>query len=221
MVTAQLPPTVEEYVGLDRDAQPLITVPRPSVGVEEDPVSHQAGPPPSEGALTRTRARALEPERGTRTAAGADVREWGVKTAMGGGQMWTGAAVAVGTAATRRRLLPPPRLVIDRHARALLTSKVKGLIEPLLAIAQTQAFRWHLHVTSMVVRPFLDPDDDSRELVLEIYVSALPSQALAYWDGLGIAVNSFRDVLPASTAGILGDRLSVHVVWPSADGNGV
>jgi len=73
----------------------------------------------------------------------------------------------------------------------------------------------------MVVRPFVDPDDDSRELILEIHVSALPAQGLAYWDGLGATLNTYRDTLPAATAAILGDRVSVHVVWPSSDGNGV
>jgi len=221
MVTAQLPASVEERVGFDPDAQLLITVPKPSIGVEEEPLSHEAAARPSEGALTKPTWRVLEPERDTPTGAGADVGEWRAQIGMAVGGIWSAAWPTFRAAEIRPKLLPAPRLVIERQAKALLTSRVREVIQPLVAIAQTQALRSHLHVTSMVVRPFVDPDDDSRELILEIHVSALPAQGLAYWDGLGATLNTYRDTLPAATAAILGDRVSVHVVWPSSDGNGV
>jgi hypothetical protein len=221
MVTAQLPPTVERAETSESNVGRFMTAARLSISVEEDPLSHGMSAPSNEPLLTKTPWRILEEEGASRFTAWAGAATPRLLTAVDVEWIPTGARPALRTAGRRSRLLPAPRLVIERQAKALLTSRVRELIQPLAAIAQTQAFRSHVYLRSIVVRPFVDPDDDSRELVLEIHVSALPSQGLAYWDGLGAALNSFRDTLPASVAAILGERLSVHVVWPSADGNGV
>lgn len=111
-----------------------------------------------------------------------------------------------------RPLLSRP-LKVRPQARAFLTSRVKQLVGPLVAIARTKALRGAIEITSMELGVFVDPEDDSRELVLEIHTAALPRQGLAYWDTLGTAVNDWRGKLPSALAEILAERLAVHVTW--------
>ena len=99
-------------------------------------------------------------------------------------------------------------------AQALLTSTVRQLVVPLAAIARTKAFLANIDIASMELVVFVDPEDESRELVLEIHACALGPQALAYWDSLGAALNDWRAKLSTAFADILAERLAVHVVWP-------
>ena len=98
-----------------------------------------------------------------------------------------------------------------------MTSSVKQLVGPLVAIARTKALHASIEIASMELSVFLDPEDDSRELVLEIHTCALPTQGLAYWDSLGSAINEWRAKLPAALAEILAGRLAVHVTWAQMD----
>lgn len=141
---------------------------------------------------------------------------------LGAGEQLAGALSARTTRAPAQGwpLFSGP-LRIRPQARAFLTSRVKQLVGPLVAIARTKALRGAIEITSMELGVFVDPEDDSRELVLEIHTAALPRQGLAYWDTLGSAVNEWRGKLPSPLAEILTERLAVHVTWARTDSGAV
>lgn len=110
------------------------------------------------------------------------------------------------------RIASPGRRVLQ-HARAHLTGELPNMLRVLEAIALTKSMQCHIPIDSLVVSTFTDVDEGWTELVYEINVSVAASQALAFWDCIGAAVDSWKARLSEQQARLLTEKMAIHVNW--------
>ena len=108
-----------------------------------------------------------------------------------------------------RKIRPPVR----PEARAFLSDKVWGLLDPVMSIAAATANRAGIRVDSIDIGSFRDPEEGWVKVVLNISVIANASQALAFWDSIGRAIDRWKQFLTADLSKILHDRIAVHIIW--------
>lgn len=102
---------------------------------------------------------------------------------------------------------------IERNVKPLLTGDMLKLFETLKAIAITKARSSGVGIKENRLRLFKDPEENTSKIVFEVTVYANPPQAMAYWDALGRAVDSWRERLSSYLDNLLISRWSFIVNW--------
>lgn len=106
-----------------------------------------------------------------------------------------------------------PEVKILQSAVPMLTDRMQLTINRLLAMMQYQAQRKAVSVKAIVISGFVDPEEDSRKVIVTQRVDLPAQAALDYWDKLGIAIESLYAYMPDILAQILIERVSVQVEW--------
>ncbi|TKJ30155.1 MAG: hypothetical protein CEE40_05780 [Chloroflexi bacterium B3_Chlor] len=106
-----------------------------------------------------------------------------------------------------------PNPVMDPSVRPLLTETVSGLLRTLLLLLEMHAYQSGVVVTRVEVRRFIDPDDDSEEIVVTQWVVLAPETALRYWDRLGGKIERWAGLLVGELANVLFQQIVVRVRW--------
>jgi hypothetical protein len=74
-----------------------------------------------------------------------------------------------------------------------------------------EARRSFVPVSRFDVSGFIDPDEDTEEVVVTEWVELSPPAALDYWDRLGGVIEAWVDFLPTDLAEIAVERLAIEV----------
>ena len=110
-----------------------------------------------------------------------------------------------------------PETIIDPSARPMLTDRVCMTLDRMLPLLRGEARRSFIPVSKVEVRGFVDPEEDTEEVVVIQWVKVSPQAALAYWDRLGSMIEFWTDFLPDELARIATERLSIEVRWDIND----
>ncbi len=81
----------------------------------------------------------------------------------------------------------------------------------LIPLLESEARRSFVPVTKIEVTGFVDPEEDTDEVVVTVWVKLSPPEALNYWDKLGGSVELWTDYLPADLAEVAEERLAIEV----------
>ncbi len=104
-------------------------------------------------------------------------------------------------------------MTIAPSARSMLTDRMQETLNRLLALLTQEARRNFIPVSKIEIRGFVDPEEDTKEVVVTQWVKVPPSTALDYWDRLGAAVELWIDYLPETLASIVVERIAIEVRW--------
>lgn len=115
----------------------------------------------------------------------------------------------IGERAPRKAILP----TVHPEAEALLSDRLRGLLQSVISICATKAKESTIRIDSINASSFRDPEEGWTEVVLNISVVANPPQALAFWDSIGRAIDRWKQRLPTRLAELLDDQVAVHVFW--------
>jgi hypothetical protein len=110
-----------------------------------------------------------------------------------------------------------PETIIDPSAHSMLTDRVRLTLIRMLPLLKSEARKSFIPVSKVEVRGFVDPEEDTEEVVVIQWVKVSPQAALAYWDRLGSMVEFWIDFLPDELARIATERLSIEVRWDIND----
>ena len=106
-----------------------------------------------------------------------------------------------------------PSVFIHPSAHPLLTGKVQATLSHLLDLLAGEARAQGVRVSKTEVCGFVDPEEDTDSVVVMQWVEVSPQRALAYWDHLGAAMETWTDQLPRKDAAIMAERIAVEVRW--------
>jgi hypothetical protein len=104
-------------------------------------------------------------------------------------------------------------LTTDPRAKALMTTAIQPLVEPMEAIIQERVIESGIDLERMEWTVFKYKDQKRTDLILRIFVRANRQQALAFWEHLGERVDEWVGRLDTSSANLLIERLSIEVLW--------
>lgn len=104
-----------------------------------------------------------------------------------------------------------PQVIIHPSARSLLTDRMEAALLRLIPLLESEARRSFVPVTKIEVTGFVDPEEDTDEVVVTVWVKLSPPEALNYWDKLGGSVELWTDYLPADLAEVAEERLAIEV----------
>jgi len=90
-------------------------------------------------------------------------------------------------------------------------------LDRMLPLLKGEARRSFIPVSKVEVRGFVDPEEDTEEVVVIQWVEVSPQAALAYWDKLGSMIEFWIGFLPDELARIAIERLSFEVRWDIND----
>jgi hypothetical protein len=110
-----------------------------------------------------------------------------------------------------------PETIIDPSARPMLTDRVCMTLDRMIPLLKGEARRSFIPVSKVEVRGFVDPEEDTEEVVVIQWVEVSPQAALAYWDKLGSMIEFWIGFLPDELARIAIERLSFEVRWDIND----
>ena len=110
-----------------------------------------------------------------------------------------------------------PETIINPSARPMLTDRVRMTLDRMLPLLRGEARRSFIPVSKVEVRGFVDPEEDTEEVVVTQWVKVSSQTALAYWDRLGSMIEFWIDFLPDELARIATERLSIEVRWDIND----
>jgi hypothetical protein len=110
-----------------------------------------------------------------------------------------------------------PETIIDPSARPMLTDRVCMTLDRIIPLLKGEARRSFIPVSKVEVRGFVDPEEDTEEVVVVQWVKVSPQAALAYWDKLGSMIEFWIGFLPDELARIATERLSIEVRWDIND----
>jgi hypothetical protein len=109
-------------------------------------------------------------------------------------------------------LLPTPHALVD--ALEFLPENLISFSRSLEALLQSEARDFGVSVAGFEWSVFTDPQDSSRELVLEVTVRANSDQALDFWDRAAEAISARKKALSPTEQDLLNRHLSVQIYWP-------
>ncbi|GEM_PF-6541872 len=122
-----------------------------------------------------------------------------------------------------QRDLPPDTTITHRsilkeevknEAKAHLTPEIRHILQILRAITITKGLQSQISIDSLIVSTFTNYDEGWTQLTYEVNVDALPLQALAFWDSLGLSIDEWKSGLSESLSNLLTEKIVVHVNWP-------
>ena len=110
-----------------------------------------------------------------------------------------------------------PKMIIDPSAHSMLTDRVRMTLERMFPLLESEARKSFIPVSKIEVRGFVDPEEDTEEVVVTQWVKVSPQAAMAYWDRLGSMIEFWIDFLPDELVRIATERLSIEVRWDIND----
>lgn len=106
-----------------------------------------------------------------------------------------------------------PEFVVDASSVPHLTDRVRRVLEGLRAVFEGVARDESVLVTDVRVSAFVDPEQDSKELVVTQVVRLPAAGALEYWDRLGLAISEWARTLVPELQRIAEERIATEVEW--------
>lgn len=89
----------------------------------------------------------------------------------------------------------PPRPPVESPLRQLVRGRMLELYEGLWTIIVMEAQSSGLSIKEARLSRFEDPEENTWKLVIEVSVSVGVAEAMAYWDKIGRAVDSWQQAL--------------------------
>lgn len=112
------------------------------------------------------------------------------------------------------RYLPRHPVKVLPEAKRLLTQDVRELVNRLITLIMAKAQLSFIPIVSFTLRIRRYPQEKYEELVIQVSVQASVKQALAFWDSLGVTVDTWETmVVPTKSRERLASLISVSVVW--------
>ncbi len=108
---------------------------------------------------------------------------------------------------------PPFRPTVPPSARTLLPSGVIGLADSVSAIVLTKAEQSGLPIKAVDWLIFEDPEEGTRELVLNTIFEATSDQAMAFWDNVGDDLDRMKLRLSEDLRALMDRYLAVEISW--------
>lgn len=106
-----------------------------------------------------------------------------------------------------------PEVIIKPSARPMLTDRVRATLNRLVVLLERQARQNFIPIDKIEVDGFVDPEEDTEEVVVTQWVRISAEAALDYWDRLGATLEAWIDLLPEELARIAAERIAVEVRW--------
>lgn len=106
-----------------------------------------------------------------------------------------------------------PKLVTQPSAKSMITDRVQATLDKLLPLIQRAARRSYIQVSKVEVSGFVDPDDETKQVVVTQWINAPSYIALKYWDRLGLLIEDWIKSLPDELARIANERIAIEVLW--------
>jgi hypothetical protein len=94
----------------------------------------------------------------------------------------------------------------------MLTDRVRGALSALVPLIEQHSARSYVRLHRIDFTGFTDPEDDSQEVVMTLYVGLSPSAALRYWEKVGEAIERWTPRLPPELQTVMYERIAVEVV---------
>lgn len=110
-----------------------------------------------------------------------------------------------------------PDIRYSPSVRTMLTDRVQHTLNFLLPALKKEARRSFIPLTRIEVRGFVDPEEDTQEVVIVQWVNVSPEMALDYWDKLSFTVDAWAKSLPQDLASIIEERIALEVRWDKYD----
>ena len=110
-----------------------------------------------------------------------------------------------------------PSPTIAPSAKPYITDRVNAVLVGLTRMLAREARRQSVVVARVDVDSFTDPDEGFHEIVVSQCVRLSASEALDYWDRLGVSLQNWIEQLPAALKKIARNRIAVEVNWDTDD----
>lgn len=93
----------------------------------------------------------------------------------------------------------------------------ESLVRELFTLLESQAQLRSMRSIGIRIARFEDPEEDDVEAVVTQTVDASADEALAYWDAIGLGIQSWSARLPDNQAHVLLNRIAVNIDWSNGD----
>lgn len=110
-----------------------------------------------------------------------------------------------------------PEIVEHSSLDAVLTDRVRWVVDRVLEILHREAARSFVPVSRIELSGFIDPEEDCEQAVIVQWVRLPASMALDYWDRAANAVANWASFLPDEVRRIPFERLAIEVRWEADD----
>ena len=104
-----------------------------------------------------------------------------------------------------------PETIIEPSATYLLTETVRTTLGSLIPFLRCHANDNLVGLGDVEITGFQDPDDESDEVVVTLWVGLSADAALRYWDKVGEAIERWPSHLPAPSQSVMIERVMVEV----------
>lgn len=111
----------------------------------------------------------------------------------------------------------PAEVTIYASAKPLLNSDVESILPSLLQTLERKARQEHIPVRQVDITGFIDPEEDTRQVVVTQCVIAPAQLALDYWDALDAPLENWTASLPENLQAIATEQIAVVVEWDDHD----
>lgn len=108
-----------------------------------------------------------------------------------------------------------PNIFIDSSAMPLLNLANMRLLNQYMPKLVQLAKEKNVPVTKIELSGFIDPEENSKELVITEWVNLNVQAALDYWDKLGVSIESWVGSLPEELKKIAVEEVAIEVRWES------
>ncbi|MFQ5886064.1 MAG: hypothetical protein ACE5II_02390 [Anaerolineae bacterium] len=106
-----------------------------------------------------------------------------------------------------------PEVIIKPSARPMFTDRVRATLNRLVVLLEREARQNFVPVDKIEMDGFVDPEEDTEEVVVTQWVRISAEAALDYWDRLGATLEAWIDLLPEELGRIAAERIAVEVRW--------
>ena len=96
-------------------------------------------------------------------------------------------------------------------AKAIITDRVKIVLDKLLYFLERESRRNYIPVNKMEVSCFSDPEDGKKTVIVAQFVRVSPEISMNYWDILCARLDVWANSLPEEYKEIFMDRISTEV----------
>lgn len=110
-------------------------------------------------------------------------------------------------------LVSRPPLEVHASAQAHITDRVRLILDSLSLLLFNEARTNYVVATRTGVSAFRDPEEGALEIVVTQWVRLSPSEALEYWDRIGVVLENWSARLPEQLRRIAIERIAVEVQW--------
>lgn len=130
---------------------------------------------------------------------------------MDAGTVWTESMIGS---------LKPQSVIVDRSARPIITDRRQIVLEHLLPLLERTARKSFMPVSKIEVKGFVDPEEDTEEIVVIQWVKVTPDAALNYWEKVGAVIGHWTGYLPEPLRAEAIEHIAFEVRWET-DGTAI